>query len=97
MCSQRRNRTSEHRFETFALANLSRYFGCQALSWRPHHVTQRLSDALGREDCEKWGLLQLHHERPLERVVKIFIAGLVVEIRNHDCVLISQYRRAIRF
>ena len=86
MRAERSNRTYEHGFQTPSLADLFRHVPRHPLIGRAFHKTQCLADPFVRKDIQERGLLQLHRQRLLESAVERRIAGLVVEIRDQDCV-----------
>ena len=61
--------------------------------FRLSHQRQRLLDLLIRNQAEERGLLKLHGQSLAQRVVKHRIAGLVLEVREDDRVLLRESRR----
>ena len=58
------------------------------------HQSQRLLDLPVRNQAEERRLLKLHGQSLAQRVVKYRIAGLVLEVREDDRVLLRERRRA---
>ena len=73
-----------------SLADLLRDFRSQPRVFRLSHQRQRLLDLPVRNQGEERRLLKLHGQSLAQRVVKHRIAGLVVEIREDNGVLLGQ-------
>ena len=91
VAAERCNRANQHGFQTLPLADFPRYVARHAGFRRTIHQAQRLLDTFIRENIQEGRLFELHGERLLERTIKHRIAGSVDEIRDQDCIFLSQW------
>ena len=84
------DRTGQQRLELLALRDLARDRSRDRLVGRALHQAQRLPRPLVRKHLEERRLLQRHRKRDLQRAVEHRLAGGVLEIGQHDGVLLGQ-------
>ena len=77
-----------------SLADLLRHIRRQPRLFRLSHQRQLLLDLPVRNQAEERRLLKLHGQSLAQRVVKHRVAGLVLEIREDNRVLLGERRRA---
>ena len=89
LASQSRDRAFQNRGTPGSFADLLSDFRSQPRIFRLTHQSQRLLDLLVPNQTEERRLLKLYRQSLAQRVVKYRIAGLVVEIREDNRILVG--------
>ena len=90
------NSASDVSFCARALTEITRYFRSQLGTAGFCHQLQGAANSGIGQDVQKRGLPQLHRNRLLQGVIEDGISGRIVEVGQHQGVLLVQLRGAVR-